>query len=61
MLSQVGSITDNGVQQFGIACGSSFGCSNGQGLPVWPNIVNVPHLWVAFLHSRRFACSAKIC
>ena len=44
MLSQVGSITDNGVQQFGIACGSSFGCSNGQGLPVWPNIVNVPPL-----------------
>src|SRR5690349_16961227 len=43
-LSQVGSITDNGVQQFGIACGSSFGCSNGQGLPVWPNIVNVPPL-----------------
>ena len=44
MLSQVGSITDNGVQQFGIACGSSFGCSNGQGLPPWPNIVNVPPL-----------------
>ncbi|HKG97609.1 MAG TPA: TonB-dependent receptor, partial [Pyrinomonadaceae bacterium] len=42
MLSQVGSITDNGVQQFGIACGSSFGCSSGQGLPAWPNIVNVP-------------------
>jgi Carboxypeptidase regulatory-like domain/TonB-dependent Receptor Plug Domain/TonB dependent receptor len=42
MLSQVGSITDNGVQQFGIACGSSFGCSSGQGLPVWPNIVAVP-------------------
>lgn len=44
MLSQVGSITDNGVQQFGIACGSSFGCSNGQGLPSWPGIVNVPPL-----------------
>ncbi len=44
MLSQVGSITDNGVQQFGIACGSSFGCSNGGALPVWPNIVNVPPL-----------------
>ena len=42
MLSQVGSITDNGAQQFGIACGSSFGCSNGGVLPVWPNIVNVP-------------------
>src|SRR6185369_14664812 len=26
MLSQVGSITDNGVQQFGIACGSPLGC-----------------------------------
>ena len=44
MLSQVGSITDNGVQQFGIACGSAFGCSNGQALPVWPNIVDVPPL-----------------
>jgi hypothetical protein len=42
MLSQVGSITDNGVQQFGIACGSSFGCSGGLPLPTWPNIVNVP-------------------
>jgi len=42
MLSQVGSITDNGVQQFGIACASSFGCSNGSATPVWPNIVNVP-------------------
>src|SRR6185436_11175493 len=42
MLSQVGSITDNGVQQFGIACASSFGCSNGAARPVWPNIVNVP-------------------
>ena len=42
MLSQVGSITDNGVQQFGIACASSFGCSNGSTTPVWPNIVNVP-------------------
>jgi hypothetical protein len=41
MLSQVGSITDNGVQQFGIACGSAFGCS-GQPMPTWPNIVNVP-------------------
>jgi hypothetical protein len=43
MLSQVGSITDNGVQQFGIACGSAFGCSGGP-FPVWPNIVNVPPL-----------------
>lgn len=42
MLSQVGSITDNGVQQFGIACGSSFGCPGGRPLPTWPNIVNVP-------------------
>ncbi|HSS19709.1 MAG TPA: TonB-dependent receptor [Pyrinomonadaceae bacterium] len=41
MLSQVGSITDNGVQQYGIACASSFGCSNGSGRPVWPNIVAV--------------------
>src|SRR5689334_20359109 len=43
MLSQVGSITDNGVQQFGIACGSAFGCS-GFPFPVWPNPVNVPPL-----------------
>lgn len=42
MLSQVGSITDNGAQQFGIACASSFGCSIGGPLPVWPNIRNVP-------------------
>ena len=41
MLSQVGSITDNGVQQFGIACGSAFGCA-GRPMPTWPNIVNVP-------------------
>jgi hypothetical protein len=43
MLSQVGSITDNGVQQFGIACGTAFGCA-GNPMPVWPNIVNVPPL-----------------
>jgi len=42
MLSQVGSITDNGVQQFGIACASSFGCSVAQPLPTWPKIVDVP-------------------
>jgi hypothetical protein len=41
MLSQVGSITDNGVQQYGIACGSGFGCSNGAARPTWPNIVTV--------------------
>ncbi len=41
MLSQVGSITDNGAQQYGIACASSFGCSNGAGRPTWPNIVPV--------------------
>jgi hypothetical protein len=41
MLSQVGSITDNGVQQYGIACASSFGCSNGAVRPTWPNIVPV--------------------
>jgi hypothetical protein len=43
MLSQVGSITDNGVQQFGITCATSFaptcfGASPG-GLPTWPNII----------------------
>jgi hypothetical protein len=42
MLSQVGSITDNGVQQYGIACASSFGCSNGAARPTWPNIVPIP-------------------
>ncbi|HEV8590795.1 MAG TPA: TonB-dependent receptor [Pyrinomonadaceae bacterium] len=42
MLTQVGSITDNGVQQFGIACGSSFGCSVGGSRPVWPNVRAVP-------------------
>jgi hypothetical protein len=42
MLSQVGSITDNGVQQFGIACASSFGCSVARPLPTWPNTVSVP-------------------
>ena len=42
MLSQVGSITDNGAQQFGIACGSAFGCTVGGALPTWPGIRNVP-------------------
>jgi hypothetical protein len=42
MLSQVGSITDNGAQQFGITCASSFaftcfGASTQP--PTWPNIV----------------------
>ena len=42
MLSQVGSITDNGVQQFGITCASTFaftcfGASTRP--PTWPNIV----------------------
>ena len=41
MLSQVGSITDNGVQQYGIACGSAFGCG-GRPLPTWPNTVQIP-------------------
>lgn len=40
MLSQVGSITDNGVQQYGIACISGL-CFNGSPPPVWPNIVSV--------------------
>jgi len=42
MLTQVGSITDNGVQQFGIACFSNPGCFGASSRPVWPNIVNVP-------------------
>jgi outer membrane receptor protein involved in Fe transport len=42
MLSQVGSITDNGVQQFGITCASTFaftcfGASTAP--PTWPNII----------------------
>lgn len=40
MLSQVGSITDNGVQQYGIACISGV-CFNGSPPPVWPNPVTV--------------------
>jgi outer membrane receptor for ferrienterochelin and colicin len=40
MLSQVGSITDNGVQQYGIACISGL-CFNGSAPPVWPNPVAV--------------------
>ena len=44
MLSQVGSITDNGAQQFGITCASTFaftcfGASTQP--PTWPNIVPV--------------------
>jgi Carboxypeptidase regulatory-like domain/TonB-dependent Receptor Plug Domain len=45
MLSQVGSITDNGVQQFGIFCNSSFAftCFGAATRPpVWPGIQNVP-------------------
>jgi hypothetical protein len=42
MLTQVGSITDNGAQQFGLFCNSSFaftcfGASTGP--PTWPNIL----------------------
>ena len=45
MLSQVGSITDNGAQQFGIVCASTFaftcfGASTRP--PTWPSIVSVP-------------------
>jgi Carboxypeptidase regulatory-like domain/TonB-dependent Receptor Plug Domain len=45
MLTQVGSITDNGVQQFGIFCNSSFAftCFGAAGAPpTWPGIHNVP-------------------
>lgn len=44
MLSQVGSITDNGAQQFGIVCASSFAftCFGAATQPpTWPNIVPV--------------------
>src|SRR3989441_9984351 len=45
MLSQVGSITDNGVQQFGIFCNSSFAftCFGAATRPpTWPGIQSVP-------------------
>jgi hypothetical protein len=44
MLSQVGSITDNGAQQYGIVCASSFAptCFGAATQPpTWPNIVPV--------------------
>jgi outer membrane receptor for ferrienterochelin and colicin len=45
MLTQVGSITDNGVQQFGIFCNSTFAFTcfgaSPTGPPVWPNVVPV--------------------
>ena len=45
MLSQVGSITDNGAQQFGATCATTFaftcfGASTAP--PTWPNILAVP-------------------
>jgi hypothetical protein len=45
MLSQVGSITDNGVQQFGIFCNSTFAftCFGAAARPpTWPGIQTVP-------------------
>src|SRR6266478_5859777 len=45
MLTQVGSITDNGVQQFGIFCNSSFAftCFGAATRPpTWPGIQSVP-------------------
>jgi outer membrane receptor for ferrienterochelin and colicin len=45
MLTQVGSITDNGVQQFGIFCNSSFAftCFGAATKPpTWPGIQSVP-------------------
>jgi outer membrane receptor for ferrienterochelin and colicin len=45
MLSQVGSITDNGVQQFGIFCNSSFAftCFGAASRPpTWPGVQSVP-------------------
>jgi len=47
MLTQVGSITDNGVQQFGIFCNSTFAftCFGAAARPpIWPGIQNVPPL-----------------
>src|SRR6267143_5905746 len=45
MLTQVGSITDNGVQQFGIFCNSTFAftCFGAASRPpTWPNTESVP-------------------
>jgi hypothetical protein len=45
MLTQVGSITDNGVQQFGIFCNSSFAFTcfgAATSPPTWPGIESVP-------------------
>ena len=45
MLTQVGSITDNGVQQFGIFCNSTFAftCFGAASRPpIWPGIQTVP-------------------
>lgn len=45
MLTQVGSITDNGAQQFGIFCNSTFAFTcfgAATGPPTWPNIQTVP-------------------
>lgn len=46
MLSQVGSITDNGAQQYGIFCNSTFafscfGASPTGAPPAWPNTFNI--------------------
>ena len=44
MLSQVGSLTDNGAQQFGVTCASTFAftCFGATSAPpTWPNIVPV--------------------
>src|SRR5205085_8836551 len=46
MLSQVGSITDNGAQQYGIVCASTFafscfGASPTGAPPAWPNHFNI--------------------
>ena len=46
MLSQVGTITLNGAQEFGIVCATSFASTcfgaSPSGPPTWPNIVSVP-------------------
>jgi hypothetical protein len=45
MLSQVGSITDNGAQQFGIFCNSTFAftCFGAATRPpTWPNVQSIP-------------------
>ena len=58
MLSQVGSLTDNGAQQFGVTCATTFAftCFGATTAPpTWPNIVPVAPVWwypARIVHTR---------